>query len=60
MSSVIRGMYIEKARQASTLLADIISAPGMDEIMTTVDPYREKLLEAHRALMEIQNKLREP
>jgi len=32
----------------------------MDEIMTTVDPYREKLLEAHRALMEIQNKLREP
>ena len=59
MNDVIRGMYIEKARQAASLLAEIVSATGMGAVMNTVDPHREKLLEAHRALMEIQNKVRE-
>jgi hypothetical protein len=58
MSNVILGMYIEKARQASILIAEIISVPGVDEIIHTVEPYREKLQEVHRALMEIQYELR--
>jgi len=57
-TSVIRGMYIEKSRQAASILAEIVSATGMDAVMETIDPHREKLLDAHRALMEIQNQLR--
>lgn len=59
MNDVIRGMYIEKARQAASLLAEIVSATGMAEVMETIDPHREKLLDAHRALREIQDTLRE-
>jgi hypothetical protein len=57
-SDVIRGMYIEKARQASALLAEIISGTEVGDVMANVEPYREKLQEAHRSLMEIQYALR--
>ena len=58
MSTVLRGMYIEKARQAGALLAEIVGVPGHDNMDKIVDPYRDVLLKAHQALMEIQNQMR--
>ena len=57
--STISGMYIEKAKQASNLLAEIISACTPNGPLAVVGPYQEVLVNASVALRNIQAELRE-
>lgn len=58
-SSVLRGIYIEKVRQATMLLADIVGASDHDNIATHVTPYLKILSDAQNALRNIHDQLRQ-
>jgi hypothetical protein len=57
--SMLKGMYLEKCRQAHALLVDITGAPKQDGIYRVVSPHQDQVIGMASTLLKMCNDLRE-